>query len=319
MFETAAEPVDVGVLEPPDMGAAPDVELAERVASLSWYHTLQLPGDVLTPGNFDTANELARVPFPESLHGMRCLDVATADGFWAFEMERRGAAEVVAIDVCGDRLDWPGNAASERVLAAPQPSGLRGFDVAHKALGSAVQWRELSAYALNPATVGEFDFVFIGSVLMHLRDPVAALESVASVLRGELLSVDAISPRLTLMHPKRPVATLEAAGWPLWWVPNLQAYRHLFAAAGLDVLASGRPFFVKRTPEYVGAYIANGNGNAGGGGNGNGNGDGSVNGNDSGNGKGNGRAGREALSMRLKQAALARLGNLHAWVRASTV
>jgi tRNA (mo5U34)-methyltransferase len=280
-----------GVFETPradgcPVSAVPQVSLRERVASLSWYHTLELPGDIVTPGNFDTARELAHLPFPESLDGMRCLDVATADGFWAFEMERRGASEVVAVDVLPERLDWPGTAAAEPVLAARQPDGLRGFDVAHEALGSSVQWRELSAYELSPATVGKFDFIFIGSVLMHLRDPVAALTAVASVLRGELLSVDAISPRLTLLYPKRAVATLEAPGWPLWWVPNLQAYRRLFPAARLHVQASGRPFFVRRRPDYVGAYVAEDE--------------------------------RPSARKRgLRQAALARLGNLHAWVRAT--
>ena len=279
-----------GVEAPRELASATNGagELRERVASLSWYHTLELPGDVRTPGNFDTQRELGDVPFPESLEGMRCLDVATADGFWAFEMERRGAAEVVAVDVLPERLDWPGNAAATPALAAPQPDGLRGFDVAHAALGSSVQWRELSAYELNPATVGKFDFVFIGSVLMHLRDPVAALTAVASVLDGELLSVDAISPRLTLMYPRRAVATLEAPGWPLWWVPNLQAYRHLFPAASLRVVASGRPFFVRRRPDYVGAYVDERGGER-----------------------------RTSLASRAKHAALARLGNLHAWVRAT--
>jgi tRNA (mo5U34)-methyltransferase len=261
-------------------------ELSRRVHSLSWYQTLDLPGEVRTPGNFDTARELAQLPFPESLEGMRCLDVATADGFWAFEMERRGAAEVFAIDVCPQRLDWPGNARAEPVLARRQPPGVRGFDVAHAALGSSVKWREMSAYELNPAIVGRFDFIFIGSVLMHLRDPVAALTAVASVLRGELLSVDAISPRLTLMSPRRPLATLEAPGWPLWWVPNLQAYRRLFPAARLNIVQSGRPFFVRRRPEYVGAFVEQ-------------------------------HRRRRSPARAVKQSALARLGNLHAWVRAT--
>ena len=38
---------------------------------------------------------------------MRALDVGTWDGFWAFEMERRGA-EVTALDLDDERdLDWP--------------------------------------------------------------------------------------------------------------------------------------------------------------------------------------------------------------------
>ena len=52
-----------------------------------------------------------------------------------------------------------------------------------------------------------------------LRSPASALSAIRDVLRGELLCVDAISLRLSLLHPSRPLARLEAHGWPLWWVP----------------------------------------------------------------------------------------------------
>ena len=259
--------------------------LSDRVARVSWFHTLALPGGVVTPGGFDTPDELARVPFPASLTGKRCLDVATADGFWAFEMERRGAAEVIAVDVPPERLDWPG---FSRPSASGSDEGTaeRGFDIAHEALGSAVSWREVSVYDLAPDTVGEFDFVFAGSLLGHVRDPVAALASIGSVVAGELLSVDAISAPLTMRHPKQPLARFEGRGWPLWWVPNLLAYRNLFDAARLETIATGRPFFVRRGGGYSGAYGLED------------------------------AAGSEPLITRARHAASSRVGNLHAWVRA---
>src|SRR5436190_7114492 len=98
-------------MEAPNIEAiASSARLTDRVASVPWYHSLPLPGGIVTPGSFDMLDELGRLPFPASLQGLRCLDVATADGFWAFEMERRGAAEVVAIDIDPLRLDWPENA-----------------------------------------------------------------------------------------------------------------------------------------------------------------------------------------------------------------
>ncbi len=267
--------------------STPKEALAQRVADVRWYHSISLPGGVVTRGAFDTLDQLARVPFPTSLKGRRCLDVATADGFWAFEMERRGAAEVVAIDLRPERLDWPGNAPPKPpVTDADEFRRERCFDIAHEALGSKVHWRELSVYDLAPGDIGEFDFVFVGSLLGHLRDPVGALAAITSVLRGELLSVDFISPPLTFLHPRQPLARFPAPGWPLWWVPNLQAYRQLFGAAGLDIVASGRPFFLKRGPAYYGTYGAE-----------------TMN-------------EHRQIHQRLKRAAGARLGNLHAWVRA---
>jgi tRNA (mo5U34)-methyltransferase len=236
------------------LGSEAGLTLADRVAGSAWYQSMVLPGEVVTPGNFDTVAELERVPFPVTLEGKRCLDIGTADGFWAFEMERRGAEEVVAIDLRDPaRFDWPGVSRSDeemRVVLGPEVAKHRGFDIAREALGSDVQWREMSVYDLRPELVGEFDFAFMGSLLLHLRDPVAALAAARSVVRGELLSVDAISPLLTLLHPQQPVARFEAPGWPMWWALNLAAYRRLFPAGGLEVSASGRPFFVRTGPGY---------------------------------------------------------------------
>jgi tRNA (mo5U34)-methyltransferase len=229
------------------------VGLRDDVAQLAWYQTMRLPGGVVTPGLYDTLGELDRVPLPKSLAGKRCLDIGTANGFWAFEMERRGASEVVAIDVDDPGgYDWPGNPDPEQhaSFVAAHPNHRRGFALAHGALSSRVKRRNQSMYELHPAENGSFDFVFVGSLLLHLRDPVGALQAVRSVLTGTLLSVDTVSPLLTLLHPRQPVARLEAPGWPLWWVMNLDAYRRLFTAAGLSVVGTGRPFFVRSGPGH---------------------------------------------------------------------
>src|SRR4051812_28824140 len=73
-------------------------------------HTMELAPGVVTPGWFDTRGVVPLLPLPGSLQGSRCLDIATFDGFWAFELERRGAAEVLAIDILDPfAWDWPAN------------------------------------------------------------------------------------------------------------------------------------------------------------------------------------------------------------------
>src|SRR3954451_22751816 len=73
-----------------------------------WYHTLDLGDGVVTKGMFDHRPHLHHYPIPADLTGKHCLDVATMDGFWAFEMERRGAASVTALDLEDpEALDWP--------------------------------------------------------------------------------------------------------------------------------------------------------------------------------------------------------------------
>src|SRR4051794_27657105 len=123
-------------------------------------------------------------------------------------MERRGATEVIGIDVDdpSDR-DWPGDAPPSG-STADFDRALRTFGVASEALGSRVERRNLSVYDLTPDVIGQFDFAIMGSLLLHLQDAVRALRAVRTVVTGELLSVDQIDLGLSLTHPRTPVGRL---------------------------------------------------------------------------------------------------------------
>src|SRR5689334_4047032 len=75
----------------------------KAIAGRDWWHVIEVAPGVVTPGWWDLRPAAERMPWPASLDGMRCLDVGTMDGFWAFELERRGAGEVVAIDLVDPR------------------------------------------------------------------------------------------------------------------------------------------------------------------------------------------------------------------------
>jgi tRNA (mo5U34)-methyltransferase len=148
------------------------------------------------------------MPWPASLAGLRCLDVGTMDGFWAFELERRGAREVVAIDLADpERQDSP---VAERRRGPSQSQVFRGgtFRLAAELLGSRAQYRDLSVYDLDPHEVGEFDLIVMGYVLQMLRDPLRALEAVRRVCRGHLILLDTVSRPLSLVPS--PLARLDA-------------------------------------------------------------------------------------------------------------
>lgn len=221
-------------------------DLRQRVAAIEWYHTLELAPGVVTPGWFDHRPIVERIPIPASLSGARCLDVGTFNGFWAFEMERRGAREVVAIDVLDPRRwDWPLSSAEATVEAlATRAAHGNGFEIARAALGSAVDRRDCSVYELDESLAGRFDFIYLGSLLLHLRDPVRALERVRAVCDGALVVVDAIDLPLTLRHPRQPVVRLDGRGRPWWWYPNVAALARLVEAAGFQVLERPQRLFV---------------------------------------------------------------------------
>lgn len=234
----------------PRLAAVPSIDLLRSPAVESgtntltaalereWYHTIELAPGIETPGWFDTRRVVADLPFPASLAGKRCLDVATFDGFWAFEMERRGAEETIGIDILDPLAwDWPVNSSSSVVAALERrKEGGKGFEVARAALGSSVTRIDLSVYDLDPAEVGEFDFVYVGSLLMHLRDPVRALERIRSVCSGSLLLVDNIDLGLTISHRRRPVAALDGVGRPWWWKLNLPGLVRVVEAGGFRLV-----------------------------------------------------------------------------------
>jgi tRNA (mo5U34)-methyltransferase len=221
--------------------------LAAQVQSILWYHTLQL-GDVVTPGWFDLRPIVDRLPWPD-LRGKRCLDVGTYDGFLAFEMERRGAAEVVAIDIFDhQKWDWPpdmrATGATNLALLAGEERG-SGFRLAHETLGSRVELRQMSAYDLDPDDIGTFDVITCGTLLLHLRDPQRALEAIRTVCRGVFLSCEQIDLSLTVRNRRDPIARLNGSGSLCqWWVPNSAGHRRMVHAAGFEIERGVRPYAV---------------------------------------------------------------------------
>jgi tRNA (mo5U34)-methyltransferase len=223
-------------------------DIGEAVAGVSWYHSIALPGGIVTPGEYDHRNSVSRLPMPTLLTGKRCLDIGTHDGFWAFEMERRGADDVVAVDIDDPaRIDWPG-APPQR-----QPETLqwlenrrKAFDIAHAALGSRVKRKNISVYDLTTDEVGMFDFAFLGTLLHHLRDPIGALMAVRRVVQGALVVCAVFSVSKTLVHPRQPIMELMGReGQPFWELPNLAGLRRQLTASGWTVDEVTRPFFQK--------------------------------------------------------------------------
>lgn len=213
-----------------------------------WYHAMELAPGVETPGWFDMRPVAKILPWPD-VRGKRCLDVGTYDGFLAFEMEKRGAAEVVAIDIDDHtKWDWPPDVRAqggENLAKLAGPEKGRGFRIAHAALGSKVDRRPISVYDLDPKTVGMFDVVVCGSLMLHLRDPLRALEAIRTVCGGYFLSSEQISLPLTMTHRRKPVLELNGSG-PLcqWEIPNAAGHRRMLFAAGFRILQSTKPYAI---------------------------------------------------------------------------
>lgn len=204
-----------------------------------WYHTIDLGSGVVTPGWFDLRALSAKLPWPD-VRGKRCLDIGTYDGFLAFELERRGASEVVATDIADhESWDWPPHMRQhgpERLAEIAGPVKGTGFRIAKRVLGSSVERLELSIYDHSPERLGTFDFVVCGALMLHLRDPLRALEAVRSVCGGSFLSLEELKVELAAIHRRRPVFELNGTDdLCQWWLPNRAGHAQMLAATGFAV------------------------------------------------------------------------------------
>lgn len=215
------------------------------VRDFYWYHTIDLGDGLVTPGRYDYRATLPAFRFPESMRGMRVLDVGSATGFFAFEFERRGA-QVVSVELPSlDRLDrFPGQTTEQviakigRMLASSRPQGaapppptaaqlyhalLEGpFEFCKRLLHSRVERRYCAIYDLTLDKLGgvPFDLVFLGDVLVHTLYPLRALGALAPLCQGTLVLSDVIPDQ-----PSEPAMLYVGGDQPgeddiSWWLPN---------------------------------------------------------------------------------------------------
>ena len=205
-------------------------------ADHAWYHTIDLAPGVATPGWIDL-RKFADLPHFPDLKGKRSLDCGTFDGFWAFQMERLGA-DVVAIDI--DEIpprDVPVIHRDRLVAEAAGRQPGTGFRLLKRYFGSGVDRVSCPIQELSPDRIGgDVDVAFIGALLMHLRDPMGALERVCATLRpgGLLVLLEVFAPE----YDKRkvgPIAEFRAFtdSWT-YWVPNKGCLDQWLRTAGFS-------------------------------------------------------------------------------------
>jgi len=155
--------------------------LRSRFTQTGWWHSFELPdGRKINGANTidGLKQRLSVFPIPEDLSGKRVLDIGVWDGWFSFEMERRGA-EVVAID----------NVENANFLWL------------HRELRSRIDYRILDVYELTPERLGRFDIVIFLGVLYHLKHPLLALERVCALTKdfaavGSFTSPDTGPPNM---------------------------------------------------------------------------------------------------------------------------
>ncbi|HEY8173166.1 MAG TPA: methyltransferase domain-containing protein [Dehalococcoidia bacterium] len=229
-------------------------EIWDRIADVGWYHTIDLGHGIATPGFIDNRDTTHLFGIPDDLAGKRCLDIGTYDGFWSFEFERRGAAEVIGIDVDSPAdYDLP-RPIKQKLLAEKRESeeavkdswsdqmahvGMQwpgtGFRTAAEILGSKARREVLDVYDLAPERFGMFDVVLISQLLLRMRDPQTVIENMLSVTAPGGCAIvaepfDAELERLT--KPVSEFVGVTAMG--IWWAHSIKSMKRMMEVAGFE-------------------------------------------------------------------------------------
>ena len=177
-------------------------KLREFFKETYWYHTFDIGNGVVTDGMYDLRPVVKDHGFPESLKGKSALDVGTSDGFYAFELEKRGAESVLAVDTNAydGTLPFDPSPAMKDIFLEKHSREMKeyekyrdifsmlGLKGANKLVvladywDSLVKFQQCSVYELEDLGM-QFDFVFCGALIEHLKSPLHAIEQLRSVTR----------------------------------------------------------------------------------------------------------------------------------------
>jgi tRNA (mo5U34)-methyltransferase len=180
-----------------------DAEIRKKIESVRlWYHRIPIHPGLVTPGHNDGETTLAHLQLPADCKGKRALDLGTRDGYFAFELERRGA-EVVAIDYL--------------------PAEETGFSVAAELLDSKVRYVQDNVYNLSAERLGQFDVVLFLGLLYHLPDPMQILNNVRSLCRDRMYLETHVIDNFVLL-PDGKTTTMKKLSPVCTQIPLMQFY-----------------------------------------------------------------------------------------------
>jgi len=234
-------------------------EWVERARSINWYHSFDLAHGLEIEGHFDLRPHLGRYGIPEDLSGQSALDVGASNGFFSFEMERRGADRVVAVDLptlsehdVTERLlaDRAARFTEEERLRQDETDLHGGFRLLKEVFNSKVEHVGLNIYDLSADRPGgTFDLVFCGSLLIHLTDPFRALQRLRSVTGQRCIVATVYDPDLGEDPTMRFIGVWNGAAW---WKPSIACLENMMRAAGFDEVVRHHTFtLVNRTGDHA--------------------------------------------------------------------
>ena len=214
--------------------------LLERFGT--WMYRFELPDGSVTPLHQSFLDDVhktrAAMIFPlldqlvSDWSGVRCLDIACNEGFFSFEVAKRGAREVVGFDARPVVIE---KAEYVRTAQAHNNVAFSVFDLEQ----------------LGPEWKGRFDVVLCLGIVYHLENPIGCLRRVRSVTE-KVCVIDTQLNRFAgeIETPEGRAASVQRRPWalsvvdepvgelsgiqPVSLVPNHRAMLRILEAVGFS-------------------------------------------------------------------------------------
>jgi len=159
----------------------------------NFYHAMDIPGLGEVGREWDLRDNIDNYLGNQDLTGKRVLDVGTASGYLTFEMEKRGG-DMVSFDMeTGRQWNVVPHCKLSDSMDEMYENVVRGHNrlqnaywYAHNAFNSKAKVFYGDIYNI-PEELGQFDVVFFGMILSHLRDPFQALYSASRLSKDKVI------------------------------------------------------------------------------------------------------------------------------------
>ncbi len=166
-----------------------------------WYHTTDLPGEGVFPGQWDLRGGEDAYAGHVDMAGKRVLEVGTASGHMCRHLESKGA-EVVAYDL-SEKQPWdvvPYAYVDVAAVIAQRQDLVRRLNnswwYAHRVFNSRAKVVYGTVYEVR-AEIGPVDVGLYGAILLHVRDPFLALWNGLRLVRETAIVTEIVNNR----HP----------------------------------------------------------------------------------------------------------------------
>jgi SAM-dependent methyltransferase len=212
----------------------------ENPDECDFYHAMDIPGYGPTRHpQWDLRGKEDLYLGGVGLSGKRVLEIGPASGFLTFYMESKGA-EVVSVELAPD-LDWdivPVADLDMEWFVKVRREGIErtrnAYWFAHERFESSARVHYGNVYQL-PGELGHFDIALMGSVLLHLRDPLKVMENCARLSDTLIVTDPHPGGAVPLDRPAAEFFSESGEVSPdIWWRLSPQMIVRFAAVMGFD-------------------------------------------------------------------------------------